>query len=162
MNLPTGNTRSDSIAKKTSSGTSPGTATVRRPVRGTTFAFSTSTSGPTGSANLSKSIPSRNGDTTRLPSSSTCRANSKSHTAWSSALNASQFCGTTYRSQSAPSLLGEGGRPEDGGGGTVSSVSNILRPSFQQQKTRRAEAKRVEVGLSELNARQPGPTSSGY
>ena len=34
-------------------------------------------------------------ETTREPSSSTCRANSRSHTAWSSAVNASQHCGTT-------------------------------------------------------------------
>src|SRR5829696_3899777 len=34
MKLPTGKTRWDSMAKKMSSGTSPGTATVRQPVRG--------------------------------------------------------------------------------------------------------------------------------
>ena len=48
MKLPTGNTRSDSIAKKMSSGTSPGTATVRQPVRGSRIAFSPSTSGTPG------------------------------------------------------------------------------------------------------------------
>ena len=57
MKLPTGNTRSLSIAKKMSSGTSPGTATVRQPVRGVRIAFSPSTSGTPGVRQLQQVDP---------------------------------------------------------------------------------------------------------
>ena len=84
-----------SMAKKMSSGTSPVTATVRQPVRGSRIALSPSRSGTPGCDSRNRSMPSRNGETTRVPSSSTCRANSRSQTAWSSAVKASQHCGTT-------------------------------------------------------------------
>src|SRR6185312_4644948 len=125
MKLPTGKTRSESIAKKISSGTSPGTATVRQPVRGSRIAFNSSTSGTPGCDSFNRSIPSRKAETTRVPSSSTWRANSKSQTAWSSSLNELQFWGTIYCFQFSPLSRGAEARPSRGGG-PVSKSFNIL------------------------------------
>ena len=74
---------------------SPTLTTVRQPVRGSRIAFKPSTSGTPGCERRNRSMPSRNGEITLEPSNSTWRAKRRSQTAWSSAVNASQHCGTT-------------------------------------------------------------------
>jgi hypothetical protein len=87
--------RSLSIAKKMSSGTSPVTATVRQPVRGSRIALSPSTSGTPGCDRRNRSMPSRKGDTTRVPEQLDLPREQQVPHRMVSRVNDSQSCGTT-------------------------------------------------------------------